>query len=190
MPIVIPSSSLIYRVLAIDPGLNNTGVAIFDVNYYHQEVVSITAFTIVNDKLKIETGLDLDIHSERVNKLCKLRFAMRSLLNEVQPVCVVSESPFYNRFRPMAYGALLEVLSEFRGAIMDYNPNIGFTTVAPLLVKSTVGAGAQKGKLDVTAAIKRIPEIANVCKVDIDKLDEHSIDAIAVGHTFIKRRMT
>ena len=86
----------------------------------------------------------------------------------------------------MAYGALLEVLTIIHSAILEYNYGILFKKIEPLLVKKCVGAGTMKGKLDVKACIKKIPIVMNVLVNDIEHLDEHAIDAIAIGYSFLK----
>lgn len=187
MPLVIPYQNLIFRILALDPGTDNTGVAIYEIDYYTLQPVRIEAFTLQNDRIKVETGIDPELYGERYLKLRKLRVIITELLQKIQPVHVVCESPFYNRFRPMAYGALLELLAEYKGAVVDYNPNVAFTTIAPILAKSVLGAGATKGKLDVKRCLKAIPEITSICATDLDTTDEHSDDAIGIGYTYIKR---
>ncbi len=190
MPLVVPEQSYTYRVLGIDPGLSNLGLSVYEISYLTGEIVSIRAFTFVNDKLPDNTGFEYDIVPERTIKLYKLKMAITEALFLYNPVFVVSEAPFYNRFMPMAYGALLEVISVIHSAILDWNSNIGFQTVPPLLVKKLVGTKAVKndtlkGKELVKNGVKAIPQIMNVLQDPIEGLSEHAIDAIAVGYTFI-----
>lgn len=187
--LTIPDNFYNYNYLAIDPGLNNTGIAIFNMNYKTLELNSIHAFTIVTDKLRDNTVLDNDIYSDRMIKLWKIRSAMIEVLTVYCPANIVCESPFFNRFRPTAYASLVEVLSVFNSVIVEYNPNIMFEPIAPLLVKKTVGAGMETGKLDVKDSIKRIPYIMNILMNNVEYLDEHSIDAIAIGYTYFLRRI-
>ncbi len=174
------------NLLAIDPGLNNTGIAIFEIDYHSKKILKIEAFTIATEKLKNNTGLADEDFAERLIKLLKLKVSILNVLANVNPCIVAIEAPFYNRFRPNAYGALVEVLCVIQSAILEFNYSILFKKVEPLLVKKCVGAGTMKGKLDVKECVKKIDLVMNVLVNDIECLDEHSIDAIAIGYSFLK----
>ncbi len=190
MPLHIPDRYTTYRVMGIDPGLNFTGVASLDVSYVTRKILNIEAFTLANDRLADYTGLDHDTIAERTVKLYKLKQALQYTLERYNPSFIACEAPFYNRLRPMAFGALLEVVSVLHSAVLEYNSNIGFITVAPMSVKKVIGArmvknDTEKGKLVVKEAIKNTPEIMDVLQGNIDTLSEHAIDAIAIGFTLI-----
>lgn len=174
------------NLLAIDPGLNNTGIAIYEIDYHTKTILKIEAFTIAVEKLRNTTGLADEDFAERLIKLLKLKSSILNVLANTSPCIVAIEAPFYNRFRPMAYGALVEVLSVIQSAVLEYNYGILFRKVEPLLVKKCVGAGMMKGKLDVKASVKNIPVVMNSLVNDIECLDEHAIDAIAIGYSFLK----
>ena len=186
MPIVIPDNYYSYRFIALDPGLNHTGVAIYEIDSLQRCISSIQAYTIHPDLLPNLSGLDPEYYNDRIIKQHKLYLELYSLIERVQPFAVVCESPFYNRFRPMAYGALLETLAYIQRAVLDYNPNIFFKTIEPLAVKKAVGAGMMKGKIDVKFCVENNPEIMSKMQTDIDLLDEHAIDSLAIGFCFIK----
>ena len=186
MPLVLTDCYNSYRLIGIDPGLNHVGIAIFDIETATGYIRSIEAYTEHIDKLYDDTGLNVDILSNRTIKLYKLRGLIGRLLQRVGACVVACESPFYNPRMPMAFGALVEVMLTIHSAIIDYNQNIPFIKIPPLVVKSVVGAGATKGKLDVKACIKGIDEIVSVLRCDIEALDEHSIDSIGVGYSFLR----
>jgi len=188
MPLILPDQYKIYRLIGIDPGINNTGISVFNIDYMTNKILNIEAFTIVNDKLFDKTGLDSEYYTERTIKLYKLKAAIQHILMIFNPAIVACESPFYNRFRPTAFSSLLEVLNMIHSSIIEYNVNIPFHTVEPLYVKKIVGAGMMKGKADVKLAIKNINEILLATVNNIDELDEHSVDAIAVGYAFLNKR--
>lgn len=190
MPIILPEVYRSYRVMSIDPGLNFTGVGIQDVDVATSIISAIQAFTLVNQRLEDCTGLDPESVSERTIKLWKLRDAIVTVLHRYKPIFVVCEAPFYDHRRPMAFGALLEVVNAIQMAVLIYNSNIRFVLLPPLVVKKFVGAqtiknDTEKGKLEVKRAISAIPAIMNVLQNDIDTLSEHAIDAIAIGYTGI-----
>jgi len=186
MPLILPYSFSTYKILGIDPGLNNTGISVFEIDYQTKNILAITAFTLVNNRLPDYTGLDDEIYNERTIKLYKLKDAIKQVVININPSAIACESPFYNRLCPMAYGALLETLNVMKSAVIEVNTNIPFTTVEPLLVKKTVGAGMTTGKLDMKDAISKNNIIMSVLSSDMNLLDEHSIDAIGVAYTYLK----
>lgn len=187
MSLIIPDSFKHYVLVGIDPGLNTTGISKFIIDFYTNNILHIEAFTITNDKLLDTTSLYDNIYSDRLLKLYKLKEALTRIVSIINPCLIACESPFYNRFRPMAYGSLLETVRIIHSAVMEYNINIPFTMVEPLLVKKVIGAGMMKGKVDVKLAVNNRPELISVLTNDINTLDEHSIDAIAVGYAYYNK---
>jgi len=188
----IPETYYGYNILAIDPGLNNTGVAVYTINENYEsnlinKISNIEVFTFITKKLLSSENINLDIHTERLEKLIALKQAMQYTLNIYKPVLVVCESPFFNSLRPSAYSSLVETISYIQSSIFEYNPNIYFTTVEPLLVKKRVGAGYVNGKHDMRVAVTQNTELQYILRnIDITMLDEHSIDAVAIGYGFLK----
>lgn len=184
--IVIPEAYQLYRIVSFDPGLTNTGIAIMDIDLVTRQVLTIEASTIRVEQLPNLTGLDPEYFGERLIKLYKLKQTVKGYIERLQPRSVACESPFYNRLRPMAYGALLETLTYIHAGVLESNPSIFFRTIEPLLAKKAVGAGIMKGKVDVRFCIENNPDIMRILQSDIDTLDEHALDAIAVGLGFLK----
>ena len=172
-------------VIGIDPGINNTGVSIFTMDVEQRIILSIDATTLITQKLPNRTGLTEELYGERTIKLYKLKSTLLDIMTGTMPAGLICESPFYNRRMPMAYGALLEVLCVIQSAVIEHNCNTFFTTLEPLVVKKVVGAGAKAGKEDVKRAISEIPQIMGVLRPNIDTLDEHAIDAIAIAYTYL-----
>jgi Holliday junction resolvasome RuvABC endonuclease subunit len=66
--------------------------------------------------------------------------------------------------------------------VYDHRPDAGFSRHDPSSVKKAVGTHANSGeKLDMKASIARLWPTLNT-KVDLETLDQHAIDAIAVGY--------
>lgn len=188
MPIFVPDQYANYKIFGIDPGLSNAGVSIYTLDGYTGQILNIEALTLINDRLKDPCEVDFESHSERTYKLLRLKQAFIELLNYHRPACVSCEAPFYNRLRPMAYGALVEVVSYIYSAVLEYNGNIRFETFPPMTVKKFIGAKAiknntVKGKIEVSDAVSNNPEIMSVLTVPLADLSEHAIDAVAVGYT-------
>jgi Holliday junction resolvasome RuvABC endonuclease subunit len=186
MPLKIPNQFKTYKVLSIDPGLNRTGIAVYTVDMELRKAVSLEAFTLVNEKLKNGLEFEEEYHPERIFKLYRLKDAFTEVIKKYNPSAVVCESPFYSSFRPSAYASLVEVISHLHDCIINYNHNTLFRTVEPMVVKKTVGATLTSNKGSVKDALLVIPDVMDVLTVDINNLDEHAIDAMAIGYTFLK----
>lgn len=176
-------------MVCFDPGLNTTGVSVFDIDSRTMQVSGISAYTIYNDKLGDATGLDPDLLTERTFKLYKLCLGIQNAINYYQPNLVGCEAPFYNRLMPMAFVSLSEVVSMIRHTVLQYNYNIPFYLVEPQKVKQGIGVAGKKGKQVVMEAISRVPEIMSVLNVPLESLDEHAVDAIAVGWSMLKYKV-
>jgi Holliday junction resolvasome RuvABC endonuclease subunit len=186
MSLTIPESTARYNILAIDPGINNTGISIFSMSLQEGRYVikNIISSTIITNKLNNNTGLYQELHSERQIKLFKLKEELDNILVEHNPSIVICESPFYNRLTPSAYGSIVETIAMLRYSVTNFSINIPFITIEPLLIKKTIGSTLTKDKSSVLNAIKQIPNITNSINY-IDSLDEHAIDSIAIGYTYI-----
>lgn len=185
----IPNTYNEFKILAIDPGLNNIGVAIFNIQANPLTILSIEALTLKEDKVLSYVPLDEDYVTERMVKRFRMVDGVLRFVKEVQPSVLVSESPFFNRLMPSSFAVLTEVITDIFNATLEYNNNIRIATVEPLLVKHTLGVAGKKGKDVVREAMEKIDEVISVLNTPIDTLDEHAIDAIGVGLTYFKRRL-
>lgn len=172
-----------FRLVAIDPGLNNTGIAIFTIEKEPFKILSIDALTLKAQRLIDDSGLDDEDFSERLHKRYMMGSALHQILVEADPCLVVSESPFFDSRKPGSFAILTEVLTTLFDTVVAYNPLIQFSMVAPLLVKKVLGVAGQKGKEVVKEAMQKQAFIAHLV-VDFETLDEHAIDAIGVGYTY------
>lgn len=171
-------------VLAIDPSINNTGISIYRLNLLNKEIKSIEAFTLMSDKINICNNFNSCNNFEKDLKLNKLQNCFLNILNIYNPSVVVCESPFFNRFRPSAYLSLVQVVDVFKWTTINFNNNIFFTELAPKTVKKIIGVNNIDVKLDVRTAVMSNSLIMKNIIDDINFLDEHSIDAIAVGYAY------
>lgn len=188
MLLVPPPDYGIIKMVAIDPGLTTCGVSIYELDTFNKKILSISAFTIDTDRLSDNSGLFTDIVTERFIKIYKLCNMLKTIIIASDAKIVVSEAPFYNRFMPMAYGALLEVVSSIHHAVVTIGNEIVFDMFAPQQVKMCVGVAGKKGKDIVKEAITKIPQVLDKIQSDFSMLDEHSIDATAVGFSFLELR--
>lgn len=189
MSIVIPCGYNMLNILSIDPSSTSVGIARYLVNSNTYDIVDISAGTLNLDTYSYDPMLFNNIHSDKTIRLVKLEYRFIELLNEVKPDVVVCESAFFNPSRPNAFSSLTEVIFLLGSLTIKYNPNIRFITLPPKTIKEAIGSLkiSDKGKDIVKESILKIPDIYNLVYKFIDSLDNHAIDAIAIGYTFLKK---
>lgn len=172
-------------LLAIDPGLNNTGVAVFKLNLDPFEIVSINALTLQAQRLIDTSGLDDEDYAERAHKRYSMAHALKSIIVRENPSAIACESPFFDRRKPSSFAVLTEVLITYYDTAVKVNPAVRFSYVEPLLVKKILGVAGQKGKEPVRESMEKQDFLSKLTQ-RLDDLDEHAVDAIGVGITYIK----
>ncbi len=176
-----------HRILSIDPGTNHLGYSISDVNMADKSqpmaVVEVNTLNAVSLSKQFTTMLE--IHGDKVTKLYALEQAIKRILERFKPDMVVSESPYMGQF-PQAYAALVECLKSIRSALIDFDPCMPLNMIDPATIKASVGVSGKSGDKELmTKAIENlIKENKLILNDKPDTLDEHSIDAIAVGYAF------
>ena len=169
----------------IDPGGHTLGLSYMTLDVRDGSIVRVDSMTIVSDYLPDGmSGLEVS-HSERYNRLYRLQVRLINDFKYHQPSMVVCESPFFNRFRPMAYGSLSELLAMIRTSVVLYNSDDPFKTYSPSEIKKGIRAGHISDKKAMQNAIKKITEITSVLSKPIDSCSEHEIDAIAACYTHL-----
>jgi len=172
------------RIVGIDPGSINLGFASVVYDIKEKKIKHAKAWSIKSDKIIGDDRIAENQHSERFLRIQAQKKNLLRLLKFYNPSVVCCETPFFNMLRPSAFAPLVEILFSIRETCFYYNPTIPFIGVEPKLVKRTFGAGANADK---NAMKNRIIEIKDefYMEQDMDKLDEHSIDALAIVFTYI-----
>ena len=174
-----------FTLLSIDPGLNNVGIAIYEIETQPFKILSIQAFTLKSERLIDDSCLDDEDHTERVHKRYMMGRSLTKALQQYRPDVVASESPFFDRRKPGSFAVLTEVLTTLFDAVVAFNPLIKFVMISPQSVKMTLGVAGIKGKEVVREAMEKQQEIITVLQDPLETIDEHAIDAIAVGYSWI-----
>ncbi len=168
-----------YNLLSIDPGSQTLGLCVYTICSKTNIILNIRTKTIHLDKLPMNNLFDTINNKD--DKLLSLHNFIKALLIEEQPLAVVIESPFFNRFSPKAYGVLTEVVTYVKLACYSYSVLVNVTMVEPLAVKKAVGVGYRDGKEGVSNSVKNM----DVFKPFIHaNMTEHEFDAIAIGWWF------
>ena len=174
--------------MAIDPGSNCLGVAIIDFDVVNKVIVSTDAFTIGANRLFINESYD-ESFGNRLARIEALGGALANYFCRYQPNITICESPFIGMARPQAYGALTETICTVRNALAVYDPYQTLFSIDPPSAKVGVGAPGNAKKDAMLAAVCSLAAIIKFIHGEqmLAALDEHSIDAIAIGYTMLNR---
>lgn len=173
-----------FTVLAFDPGSSHLGIAILDSKLDGSKTVVRHAFT---EHLKdTHPGYTAfaDLHGSRQVRLMILRDTVLNMIRTIRPNAVIVESNYLGRFAN-SFSALVECVAAVRSALFEYDPFIPLYLVDPTTVKISAGMKRVKGtdKEDVRNAIRGCTDLE--WWVDLEELDEHSVDAVAIGRYYL-----
>lgn len=180
------NSSSVLTIVSIDPGCTNLGFAAMGIDLKINEIVYTEAFTFNSDKMLSDDHYIGESHTERTEKILAQRNNLVSMFKHYSPNVICCESPFYNALRPAAYGALKEIMSGISDASLIYNPSVNLILYPPSIIKKALGGSAIADKVSVKEQVLKNNEINFRGPYPLTKLDEHAIDAIAVGYCHFK----
>ncbi len=178
--LVMPPNTTPLKVLGIDPGTVTLGVAGVHWDMVSQKFHVDMAFTLqANDRLLGYQSIT-ETHGSRISRFYQQADELHSIFYNVQPHAVVAESPFMGKFA-QSFGALTECVLNIRQTLFNYDPTMPLVQVDPTTVKKTVGVrkGFMSDKEEVRRALRDRTDLS--WGVDLESLDEHSVDAIAVA---------
>lgn len=174
------------RVIGIDPGCTNLGLARLDFDNRTLDIVDSEAITLNADRLLGHDLMTDFTHSERTTKVMALARGLDNILARYQPSVVCCESPFYNRLRPGAFGALTEILSAIHTSVLNYNPGVQLILYPPSTIKKALGGSAFADKTSVRNQMLPLGDILKLSgPYHITQLDEHSLDALATCFCYV-----
>lgn len=169
--------------LSIDPGTSHLGTTLNAITEDNQWCVLHTTTTNVAALVYHKYPKHLiELYGERFfkSKVCEevvYNFATAWQVNQI-----VSESPYMGRF-PQAFAALTECLTMIKNAAYHHNPNVPLHLIDPATIKNHVGVKGNSGdKNKMTDAVARLTGTS----YNLQHLDEHGIDSIAVGYAWYR----
>lgn len=177
-----PENEVPFRVVGIDPGTESLGFSVLDLYLSSGEIEVIHSETILAQKILGDYKVEERVHGSRTARLMALEDRLFIYFEQFEPHAICAESPFLSRF-PMTFAALTECVSYVRRAVCRYDRYKPLELVDPPTAKKAVGMTVKRGitKDDVTAAVKKLP-IRYKEGINVDELDEHEIDSIAIAY--------
>lgn len=173
-----------YHILSLDPGGYTTGMAVSSINADCMTVQD--AWTAELDKMAAQRPIEYE--DDRTCRLAELTRAIYKYAAAWNVSAAFAEFSFLNHQRPMTYAALMEAKAYIQNGLWLYDPTLTLYGVDPPRVKVNVGVnGKSNDKAEIRAALYKLPDL-KTC-IDFATLDEHAIDAIAVGYYFYKTEL-
>lgn len=171
--------------ISIDPGIRFCGVSILESKKDKLKVHETT--TIVGTR-KIRDPKLADLakrYGDRTGRVFKIKEVVEDLLEKYPNIKeIVMEAPFFNRFSPVAFAALLEVLHILKYEVI-IPKDLKFAIIEPRTVKKWwTGSGNAKKEAMKETLVEKVKNKSVVIDTDVEELSEHVIDSIAVGYTF------
>lgn len=178
----LPAQSLPMRILGIDPGTNTLGVAVIDLDLATKQMTAVLGTTFSGNHLAGNFDYIAEVYGDRAAKLRGHEDNLYYFMHEIQPHCVIAESPYMGRF-PQAFSALVECVNSVYRAVLRYNRTMPLLMIDPPSVKKSVGMmGRLAGKEPVRIAVSKLTHLQFAPGFTLDSLDEHGVDALAVAY--------
>lgn len=169
--------------LSIDPGTSMLGTTVNAITPDNQWVVLHTCTTNISALLQHKyPKYLLELHGERFFKSQLAGEVISKFAIDWDVNKIVSESPYMGKFA-QAFAALTECMLCMRLSGYAYDPYTLMGTLDPATIKNHVGVKGNSGdKEKMREAVRKIA--GNM--VNVDLLDEHAIDSIAVGYAWYR----
>lgn len=180
----------IVKFIGIDPGTNTPGVGIIHYDTVEKRIVKVSAQCLKLERM-IRRSPHLSHQAERFLKLMALEKFLTTMFRKERPLGVGCESPFINQKRPGAVIPLAECMLVVERAVYCYDPHTKLEKIDPSTIKKTVGVkGTSSDKHDMTEAMLKIPEIADVFSGDLKSMDNNAVDGVAVAYCCLQRELS
>ncbi len=184
------NASPYYRIMSFDPGTRTLGICVWEVNLLTKRRQIIFLHTLNTDKMIQHYPLIVENHGEKAAKLHAIEEELYYFMMTWDVHEVASEAPYFRRM-VTAFRALVECILAERAALLRYNQYIELHQFDPSSVKNAVGVSGKSGDKELmrVAVIERFGHMVAE-GIDIYSADEHSIDAVAIGHACIEKLLT
>ena len=172
-----------YYIIAIDPGINHFGVTVCQIKDEKIEECVTNTIHVKEKYLSKEAIKKIGLRQCKIDYLNEI---FKNYIEYYKPLVVCIESPFYNMKRPAAFLPLVELLYQLRLTLRLESPDTNYQTFEPSTIKKAVGASAICKKEEVKVHVLEKKEIFSLKNANIEDLDEHSIDSLAILYTYVK----
>lgn len=200
--LVLPDSDEPLRIVSIDPGSSTMGISLLEVRFDgSNKVVVRESYTIHLRDTHPTYAAMRDLHGSRVARLLQVGDTLADLFRQYRPHVVIAEDNYMGRFAA-AFEALVECVMVIRNTLYQYDRFIPLYMVEPSAAKRVAGVEKQGGgkgkkrkrKYDKTNQAEKKELVREALRkrtdiewhVELDTLDEHSVDSVAIGYYYVK----
>ena len=166
-----------FYIMGVDPGSHTLGVCLMEMSP-SLEIVSIVTYSPI-----ISVSDSVGLYDNIIARLKKLEFMIRSIYSIYKPAIVAMESSFINGARLGAVIPLTKSISLVETVLTSIDEHIKLVSIPPPVIKKVFKA-KQKGKDTVKEALLNKKTLNS--HLDIEKMSEHSIDAVAIAYTLLE----
>ena len=163
-------------ILSVDPGATHTGFAVMRAN---EVPVLDWVETVHSEECLRDNKFMVELGGNSLTKRLIVYKKFKELLIAHRPLVVVCESTYLDPRKVTAFSSLTKLLEGLTLTLLDVYPDMVVEFIPANIVKNSVGAKGGSDKTYVKAGLKN--QSLDWNGFDIEMLDEHSIDAIAVG---------
>lgn len=182
--LVIPNNSTdTINIIGIDPGTTFLGYCVITVSLSTLDIISSIAHTLNGAKLSDPDNFTAQTYGDRFNRILYIGNELSNVFRYYKPLIICAESPFFGLRHPNAFQALTEVICTIRNAVYKHDIWMSLKLVPPSLVKQAIYAKGNATKSTMQNCICEMSsEFKYTGNTPLNLLDEHSIDALAVGY--------
>lgn len=178
----------VLTVGGIDPGTDTLGGAILEYDFITRLTTVRAALTFHASRTVSERGAESLCHGYRYARIYSHGEAISHLITAFNPHLMASEAPFLGK-APQAFAALVECVMGVKAVIARDHPHYRLDMVDPPSAKAAVGAPPHtKDKEMVRKAVIALGLVYDP-SVDINTIEEHAVDAIAVAYWRLQRAL-
>lgn len=171
------------NIIGIDPGTTHLGFSVINVDISNLQINSSVAYTLNGAKLSDDNSWLAQTYGDRFNRINALENSLSEIFEQFRPTIICAESPFFGLRHPNAFQALTEVICAIRNAVYKHDIWMTLKLVPPSSVKQAIFAKGNATKTTMKDCLTNLmPELNYNGNIPFNLLDEHSVDALAVGY--------
>jgi len=167
-----------FNIVSIDPG-NNIGISIMTIGLPNYDILSIDTTLVV-----LENKISKNSNDKILDRLNILNKVVADLIRIYNPVAFAVEAAFMNVRFPKAVMQLSQYVAIIDHTIQVTDPFIKVFKYPPKYIKARTAGSGNADKDGMLIGLSKIAEINT--KIDLKKISEHEVDAIAIGHTALQ----
>ena len=173
--------------MCLDPGAN-LGISIVEMDVMHTSMKVLHSETMFLNKIAEKKYAHIvEEHGLRFARFFALRNLLLYLMKKWQIDAVIHENAFLHMKRVTAGISLSQYVLFIQLTAKEYDPMLPVFGYSPFEVKASVKAKKlNSDKKQINNALLLLPDL-DISLIDINTLDEHSVDSIAIGYCYFDK---